>query len=192
MKAGADTVRLALLMSTLEILLVVCLLTPYAARADSAPVPACTEDGRVYKVCTDQNERYESALARAKIGHKLLLVLYGADWCPWCVSMHRLFGSQKYKERLEKDYILAEIGLYKEREKSASGMEVLRKVMALSGTKSAQEGIPLLSLVHPESRRALFIDTAPLEKNTKTEKGHDPEKLFAALEKAKRTLKTQK
>ena len=47
--------------------------------------PAC-RDGKatLFDECGDQIELFKSALARAKLEKKVLLVEFGSEWCIWC------------------------------------------------------------------------------------------------------------
>lgn len=65
-----------------------------------APSQAC-EDGAdkagktlrpnqaTYRVCEDQMAVLAAAMATARASNKLLLVTFGATWCPWCANLQR-------------------------------------------------------------------------------------------------------
>ncbi len=42
----------------------------------------CNDSKSIYKVCANQKSIYEKAVQQAK-KQKILLV-FGAEWCPWC------------------------------------------------------------------------------------------------------------
>lgn len=148
-----------------------------------AAIEKCSDEGKVYKVCSAQDSTFEAALMKAKKESKKVLLVVGADWCPWCISLHHHFENPEVQREFAEKYVMAEVGLYKERDKVPSGEKVLKQVLAYAGKEKAPEGIPLLAVIDPATKKAVFIDTAPLEKNTKTTKGHDPKKLKAAIEK---------
>ena len=53
---------------------------------------ACPELARrqtLYRVCDDQMAIFTEALATARREGKLLLVTFGATWCPSCKSLHQ-------------------------------------------------------------------------------------------------------
>ncbi len=164
----------------MKFILLLALLGNFAFAADNK---SCDDKGKIYRVCTDQAKIFDSAWEKAKAENKHLLVVFGADWCPWCVSIHRLLSLGE--EGLPgANVVVEEIGLYQEREKLASGLSVLDRVAALSKSPVKRDGVPLLAVINPKNSKATFINTAPLEKNTKVSKGHDPKKLSAAVQKA--------
>lgn len=144
-----------------------------SAHAQTKP---CEE--KIFKVCSDQVAAFAKELNNSE--GKYLVVGFGADWCPWCVSLHKLLDEAKLPR--------IDIGLYQDKEKVKSGYAVLDQVKAMAGNPKLPAGIPLLAVINTKSKRAAFIDTEPLEKNTKTSKGHDPLKLAAAIKRAEKTL----
>ncbi|MGZ3692859.1 MAG: thioredoxin family protein [Bdellovibrionota bacterium] len=163
-------------------LFLVAIFSANMARAEET----CDPKGRIYPACSDQKVLLTDELAKAKKDHKMLLLVFGADWCPWCQSLHQMLKVAELPEAAE--YNIAEIALYDGQEKSPSGLAVLDRVLAFAKKKEAGSGIPLMALVNPVNEKAAFIETESLEKNTKVTKGHDPKKLFAALTKAKKKL----
>jgi hypothetical protein len=149
-----------------------------------AAEPACHDADKVYKVCSDQEESYRADLARAKEQDKMLVVVLGAEWCPWCMSLHHMLSDPAFGGEFAKKFVLGGVALYDGKKKVPSGESVLARLKAQARFDRKIEGIPVLAMVNPKSEKAVLIDTAPLEKNTKTKKGHDPKKVLAALETA--------
>ncbi len=149
----------------------------------------CDDSGKVYKFCSNQEETYSKALEAAKAEKKKLLVVIGAEWCPWCLSLHKILGDSKLDKNFSKRFSLADIALYRAKEKIPSGLAVQEKLKIQAGFKEKLAGIPVLAMVNPENGKTVLIDTLPLEKNTKTQKGHDAKKVLAALEKAEKNLR---
>ncbi len=142
----------------------------------------CNDAGKIYRLCADQTKIYADTLARAAKEKKLAVVVLGADWCPWCQSMHKIFADPApYAER----FVLAEIGIYNGRDKNISGEKVLEQVMREAKLTERPKGVPMLAVVNPKTKAAVLIDTGDLEQNTKEKKGHDPKKIWAALESAR-------
>jgi thiol-disulfide isomerase/thioredoxin len=164
------------------------LILSFAAPAIAADAK-CDDAGQVYRVCSDQAAAYESAEQGAQAAKKNLIVVFGAEWCPWCHSLHRILKDPANEKKFEKDFALFEAGLYQEREKSPSGQAVLDKLLGYAGEKTQPKGIPILAVVDPVKRKALFIDTEKLEKNTATTKGHDPDKVLKSIKRASKGLR---
>ena len=56
---------------------------PPASYSFEAP-SACPMAWKRYDACADQMIKFTDALAKAREGKRKLLVVFGADWCPWC------------------------------------------------------------------------------------------------------------
>lgn len=149
----------------------------------------CDDSDKVYKVCSNQEDAYNLALERAKTEKKKLLVVVGAEWCPWCHSLHKMLGDAKLSKDFAKKYSLVDIALYRAKEKLPTGLAVQNKLKEQAGYEKELKGIPVLAMVNPENGKTTLIDTEPLEKNTKTSKGHDAKKVLAALRKAEKGVK---
>ena len=158
-----------------------------ALAADSGAPAACNDEGKIYKVCADQEKLYSSAVDRAKKAKKKLLVVVGAEWCPWCVSLHKMFGAP---ETLSKDFssrydhVSIAAHMPSSKEKVPSGIAVLEKLKKQAKFDGKIAGIPVLAVVDPKSGKTTLIDTEPLEENTATSKGHSSKKMLAAIEAA--------
>ena len=157
--------------------------------AVAAAEAKCDDAGQVYRVCSDQAAAYQAAEQSAQGAQKNLIVVFGAEWCPWCHSLHRILGEPGIQKKYEKELALFEVGLYQEREKSPTGQAVLEKLMGYAGEKNAPKGIPILVVVDPVKRKARFIDTEKLEKNTATTKGHDSVKVLKSIKQAAASLR---
>jgi len=160
-----------------------------AQAVDPKAAEKCDDAGQIYRVCSDQAAAFTSAEQAAQGKNKLLVVAVGAEWCPWCQSLHRLLDVSGLMKKYEKEYSLFELGLYQDRDKSATGQAVLNKLMAYAGEKTEPKGIPMLVVVDPVKKKARFIDTEKLEKNTPVSKGHDPEKVFKSIREAADSLR---
>lgn len=144
---------------------------------------ACDDAGKIYRVCSDQGKILDQAAQTARAQGQLLILVIGAEWCPWCVSLHGLL-----KERYE-GMPVAEIALYREHDRLPSGERVQAQLMKGAGLKKEPRGIPQIVVYDPKTQRAVFIDTGDLEQNTATQKGHDPAKVAAAVRDAARSLR---
>ena len=142
---------------------------------------ACEDAKKIYKICSKQQKLYDDASANAKKNEKLLLVTFGFEACPWCQSIHKIFTAAENQTKLAA-YQLVTI---EAKSKELDGKQVLEK---LNKKKVKVDGYPFLAIVNPKNGKTAFINTADLEANTETTKGHDAAKLFGAIDKAARNL----
>ncbi len=141
----------------------------------------CNDKKNVYKVCSDQLEIFNSASAKARTQNKMLIVNFGAEWCPWCHSLHKLFSNDQFKTKLGTKANFVDIALYKKRDKLASGQKVLKKLISWAESKVKMQGMPFIAILNPRNNKVTLLNTADLEQNTKTSKGHNSDKVFKAL-----------
>lgn len=175
-------------MSTL--LLWSLLLSQPTFAADAPAKVACDDSGKVYKVCGNQEEIYGAALKKAKADKKQLVVVIGAEWCPWCLSLHHMLGDKNIVTAdIAKKYSFVDVALYQAKEKLPTGLAVQEKLKAQAGFKGKLAGIPVLAVVNPKNGKTELVDTEPLEKNTETSKGHDSAKVLAAIDKAAQAVR---
>ncbi len=131
-----------------------CDLDPARAARPARPNQA------IYQVCDDQMALFRRGLDDAKASGKLLLVTFGATWCPWCASLQRylpgpeLFGHKSDGRDLGQAFLHLEIGLsyiYEgQKETIPSGDDVLAVVLARApGVKL--HTIPFLAVIDPTS-----------------------------------------
>lgn len=156
-----------------------------AFAADSGRPAACSDEGKIYKVCADQEKLYKAALEKAKKDKKKLLVVVGAEWCPWCVSLHKMFGApETFSKDFSSKYDHVSIAAHQttSKEKVPTGVAVLEKLKKQAKFDGKIAGIPVLAVVDPASGKTRLIDTEPLEENTATSKGHSHKKVLAAIE----------
>lgn len=148
---------------------------------------ACDDADKIYKVCSDPLARYRHDEAAAKKDKKLLVVVLGAEWCPWCMSLHKMLHDPAVVGDITKSYDLSDVAMYEGKKKLPGGLSVLKHLQkrAHDFDKKKVEGIPVLAVVNPVNGKAAIIGTEPLEQNTKEHKGHDPKKVLAALDAAR-------
>lgn len=185
--------------------------SPQAVRTGSFPpagyvfkAPAsCEEDAEkakkalrpgqaTYAICADQMALFNQALAEARASGQLLLVTFGATWCPWCASLQkRMQGDELLGHKGDGiDYGATfrhiEIGLSMiEKGKKAgipSGEAVLEAVLArTAGVKI--RAIPFVAVIdpkHPERVWARNIDDIATKDGS-----HDLDRLRALLREAR-------
>lgn len=113
-----------------------------------------------YQVCEDQMALFAKGLAHARASGKLLLVTFGATWCPWCSALQRqlptaeLLGHQSETLDFGRTFHHIEIGvstLHKgQKADIPSGEAVLAWVLAHApGIKV--RSIPFVAVIDPRS-----------------------------------------
>jgi thiol-disulfide isomerase/thioredoxin len=150
-----------------------------AARADSwvlppsgygyATIARCAEPATArlqpnearYEICTDQMALFKAALEKARTDNRLLIVDFGATWCPWCRSLQAqwrapaLLGHNSGSLDFGKTFQVVEIGISTlqagRQHDVASGHAVLDQVLAATpGTKL--KSVPFLAVIDPNDR----------------------------------------
>jgi thiol-disulfide isomerase/thioredoxin len=129
-----------------------CELDPAKAARPARPNQA------MYRVCDDQMALFRRGLDEAKGSGKLLLVTFGATWCPWCASLQRylpgpeLLGRKGAGLDLARAFHHVEIGLsyiYEgQKEPIPSGDDVLALVLARAPGVKLQM-IPFMAVIDP-------------------------------------------
>ncbi len=130
-----------------------------------------------YQPCADHIAVLEKALQTAKAQNKLLIVKFGANWCPWCRKLHKVIPSKQvlgfkgdgfdYEGR----FMLVEMAVSTLKRgqgevKIPSGTlvsDILLKKLSLS--KAKLKGIPYLMILDPNKEGAgIFRRSKYLEK----------------------------
>ena len=157
--------------------------SPNRKVASDTAATRCNDSTFIYKVCTDQKEIYRQAFADAQQHSELLLITFGADWCPWCRALHSTFQNSAFIEKLPAKTRIVEIGMYigRTQTKNPTGGDVLRDLIEKSKQQPKVEGFPFLAVVNPLNDKIAFSNTGDLEENTKETKGHSRAKLIEAI-----------
>lgn len=110
-----------------------------------------------YEICVDQMALFTSALDEARRADRLLIVDFGATWCPWCRSLQAQFETGILgRKDLGLDYAatfnVLEIGTSTmqagRRVDVPSGQAVLKRVLATApGVKL--RAVPFLAVIDP-------------------------------------------
>ncbi len=72
---------------------------PCLEDAARAAKPSRPSDA-AYQVCADQMAILAKGVADAKASGKLLLVTFGATWCPWCTTLQKLLPTSEVLGRV--------------------------------------------------------------------------------------------
>ncbi len=155
------------------------------------PTQACVTDAAraskparpqqaAYQVCADQMALFRQGLDTARASGKLLLITFGATWCPWCAALQRkintpeVLGHKGDTLHYAATYHLLEIGLstLHDAQQSVipSGEDVLGAVLKRTSVKI--RAIPFVAVVDPENPDRVFArNTDDLSRGA--EGGHD-------------------
>ncbi|MCB0414842.1 MAG: thioredoxin family protein, partial [Bdellovibrionales bacterium] len=134
----------------------------------------CVDSDKIYKVCSDQEAAFQKKLSEAKKNKKLVLIGFGADWCPWCKAISKLFHDKSFWSTFQTKLVLSEVGVshYDSRERILSGFNILNELLKKNNkTEGDVDGYPFLAVVRPLDKKTIFINTGDLEDN-RNQKGH--------------------
>jgi thiol-disulfide isomerase/thioredoxin len=104
-----------------------------------------------YAICADQMAVFTDALADAAQTRKLLIVDFGATWCPWCKSLQGQFKSGNLADPARFQVIeiaLSTTSASDKREAVASGEAVLALVLA-QRPEVKLRAVPFLAVLDP-------------------------------------------
>ena len=126
----------------------------------------------IYDPQVDGGTLVESALQRARAGGRMVLLDFGANWCPWCHKLHSLFiADAGVRTALERDYVLVMIDVNK-RKGPARNAAVDERY-----GNPTRYGLPVLVVLDGAGKQLATQDTGELE----TGDHHDPAKVLAFL-----------
>ena len=93
---------------------------------------------------------YNTALAQAKSGNKVLLIDFtGSDWCGWCIKLKgEVFDTSEFAAFARENLVLLEVDF--PRRKTLSGAQ--QQANAALQARFQPEGFPTLYLVNGEGR----------------------------------------
>jgi len=136
-----------------------------AGEDTASPPPA-----GVYDEKADAGADVAAALARAGQQHKRVLLVFGANWCPWCLKLHNLFESNRQIARLllyEYETVLVDIG------RMNKHLDLARRY----GADLRKAGVPFLTVLDAAGKTLVNQETGSLEAGDH----HDPDKVKAFL-----------
>ena len=129
----------------------------------------------IYDTQADGAALIRAAGQQARAGHKRILLDFGANWCPWCHALHRLFTTDEaVRERLAADYVLVMVDVNR-RHGTARNAAVNEQY-----GNPVRFGLPVLVVLDADGRPLTTQDTGALEKGDGTV-AHDPAKVLAFL-----------
>ena len=112
-----------------------------------------------------------AALAQARVEHKIVLIVFGANWCPWCRKLDATMKSNRAViTELEKSFIVVLVDLNLRHGKRNA------EVNARYGNP-LQEGLPVLVVLDASGKQLTTQESGALEEGDH----HDPQKIVAFL-----------
>ncbi len=153
------------LIPSLALALVACA-TPASAQWAAPPAgyafetpAACPLAWKRYDACADQMALFSVALAKAQAANRKLLVVFGADWCPWCRTIDGNLPTADYlghpdlTGKIEVVNIAVSAVKDGRKVRLASGITVLELVTREVLLDKSGGGIPFFALVDPTTDR---------------------------------------
>jgi len=147
-------------------------LAPLAARAQEPHKEAAKPVRQVYDEAADAKVDVTAALARAKAENRRVLVVWGANWCGWCVKLADVFVQDKdiaRKLQYEYDVVKVDVGNFDKH----------MELAAAFGADFKATGIPFLTVLAGDGKVLANQETGALELG----KEHDPAKVLEFLTK---------
>ncbi|GAB4319387.1 MAG: hypothetical protein Kow0074_08970 [Candidatus Zixiibacteriota bacterium] len=161
--------------SLLALFLVTLSIVPSASIPALAADATGTPDAAIYDTTANTVSQISDALKLARETNKNVLIQWGANWCVWCRSLHRLMSSDSLvRAVLDSSFVvvLADVGV---KGKNAD-------LMAKYGVERKQ-GIPFLTVLKQNGEVLVNQETGSLETGDTTNKGHDRDKVLRFLRK---------
>jgi thioredoxin-related protein len=154
--------------------LVVALLAVLAVSALAQQEKEGFKFSNIYRDKANARENIRRAIASAAQQDQRILLVFGANWCPWCQRLHHLFAKDKeIKAYLQKHYKVVLVNLGK-RDRNMD-------IDAEYGNPN-KLGLPALVVLDKEGRHIHSQETGALEFGKESPvKGHDPAKVLRFL-----------
>ncbi|MEZ5415293.1 MAG: thioredoxin family protein [Opitutaceae bacterium] len=135
-----------------------------------AEYPKLGED--IYDPQADANVLISEALSVAKLDHKHVLLMFGANWCIWCHRLHAtLEGNPEVAAALAEDFVLVMVDV-----NTRHGPKRNADVNERYGNP-IQHGLPVLVVLDATGKQLTTQETGSLEESD----GHSPAKVLAFL-----------
>ena len=130
---------------------------------------AANDKPAIYNPDADSKQEIAKALIQAKAENKHVLLMFGANWCPWCHKLHELFQFDKQiRTALAKHYLVVMIDIGES--KKAPLNRDLEEKYRVKGF-----GYPCLAVLDNEGSLLCAQSTGVLEKG----QAHDPKRVLA-------------
>ncbi len=119
----------------------------------------------VFDVGAPAGKLIADAVAQATHEDKKVLLLFGANWCPWCRRLHRaLTQDPATQTRLKQKFVLVPIDVNTRNEKNRNA-----DVLAKYGDPVARFGLPVFVVLDQTGAQLTTRETASLTGGTDQE-----------------------
>jgi thiol-disulfide isomerase/thioredoxin len=135
----------------------------------------CSENSvkfqNIYKAEANADSDITIAIQNARADDKRVLLVFGANWCPWCQRLHHLFETNvSLKKYLKKHFVVVLIDLGK-RDRN---MDIDTRY-----GHPSKLGLPVLIVLEQNGQLLHTQETGSLEfPKDNSQKGHDPDKVL--------------
>jgi protein disulfide-isomerase len=140
----------------------------------SAPVATyaagATGEAPAYDEAANANKDLAHALDKARLSHKPVLVVFGANWCPDCRALARQMAQGRLADKLSHEYVITKVDV---------GNWDKNQDIAERYGNPIKKGIPAVAVLSPEGK--LLHSTAAGELASARDMGEDD--LLAAFAK---------
>ncbi len=137
----------------------------------TAQAQAKEKQENIYNPALDVKGEIIKSMDQAKKENKHIILMFGANWCPWCHRLHQLLKADAaIKQFLAANYLLIMVDIG---EKSNEPLN--RDLVARYGL--GKMGYPCLAILSADETLLCAQSSGVLEKG----KGHDPEKVLCLL-----------
>ncbi len=128
----------------------------------------------IYDATANAEQDIQNAIKAAKKENKRVLLMFGANWCPWCQRLHHLIETNDQVNRyLYKHYELVLVDLGKRN----LNMQIDKRY----GSPN-KLGIPVFVVLDSSGKQIHTQETGTLEyPKGSTKIGHDPDKVIQFL-----------
>jgi len=133
----------------------------------SALPAVSAEKPKIYDETANGDKQVADATVIAKREHKHILLQFGANWCGWCLKLHKLFESDKaVHDELGTNYVLLLIDVNQDHNRDFAVKH-----------SADNHGLPFLVVLDSEGKVLTTKDTSELEEGDH----HNPQKVLAFL-----------
>lgn len=107
----------------------------------------------------------DQAVARAQKENKRIVLVFGANWCPWCRRLHQVFtGAPAVRTRLRDDFVLVHIDANTRNDRKRNS-----SVQERYGNPIQIHGLPVLVVLDRDGRPLTTRETSSLSAPTDEE-----------------------